>query len=153
MATVAEGLLTAEEFRQLPDDGVPKELVRGNVVPMNVPYPRHGQICGKLIRLLCRFLGAHDVGQLLSNDSAVVTEHAPDTVRGADVAFFSYSRLPPGPLPQRYLEIVPDLVFEVCSPSDRWREVLAKAIEYLDAGVTTVCVLDPTEQTVHVYKQ
>src|SRR6266542_3658010 len=102
MAT-AEALLTAEEYYWLPDNGQPTELVRGRVVPVNMPYPRHGQICGKVMRLLGSFLDRHDVGHLLSNDSGVVTERGPDTVRGPDVAFYSYARVPRGPLPQGYL--------------------------------------------------
>jgi Uma2 family endonuclease len=151
MATVAGTLLTAEDFRQLADDGVPKELVRGKVVPMNLPAPRHGQICVKIVRVLARYLDFHDIGHLLSNDPGVVTEHNPDTVRGGDVVFYSYNRVPAGPLPDCYLGAVPELVFEVCSPTDRWQKVRAKAMEYLDAGVTTVCVLDPTRQSVHAY--
>ncbi len=151
MATVTETLLTAEEFRQLPDDGVPKELVRGKVVPMNLPAPRHGQICVKIVRLLSRYLDANDVGHLVSNDSGVVTRHDPDSVRGVDVAFYSFERVPRGPFPEGYIAAVPELVFEVLSPTDGWREVRSKAMEYLDAGVTTVCVLDPTGQAVYVY--
>jgi Uma2 family endonuclease len=151
MATVADTLLTAEEFGRLPDDGVPKELVRGKVVPMNVPAPRHGYICGKIVGLLYPFVTERQLGRLMSNDSGVVTEHNPDTVRGADAAFFSFARLPPGPIPEGYLEVVPELVFEVRSPTDRWREIRAKVAEYLDAGVITVCVLDPARQAVHAY--
>jgi Uma2 family endonuclease len=151
MATVVEGLLTAEEFGRLPDDGMPKELVRGKVVPMNLPAPRHGQVCGKITRILGRFLDTRDIGHLFPNDSGVVTERNPDTVRGADVAFYSYNRLPPGPVVQGYLAVVPELVFEVRSPTDRWRDVLAKAVEYLDAGVTTVCVFDPMQESIHVF--
>jgi Uma2 family endonuclease len=151
MATVAERLLTAEEFRRLPDDGVRRELVRGRVVRMNVPAPRHGQICGKVLRILGRFLDAHDLGHLVSNDSGVLTGRDPDTVRGTDVAFFSYQRVPRGPFPEGYLSVVPELVFEVRSPTDRWAEVVAKAGEYLAAGVGVVCVLDPGTQTAHVY--
>ena len=33
-AAIREALLTAEEFRRLPDDGRPKELKRGRVVFM-----------------------------------------------------------------------------------------------------------------------
>ena len=40
MAT-AEALLTAEEYYLLPDDGQPTELVRGRVVPVNMPSPSH----------------------------------------------------------------------------------------------------------------
>ena len=43
-AATAEKLLTAEEFLLLPDEGVPKELVRGRVIPLAVSTPRHGQV-------------------------------------------------------------------------------------------------------------
>ena len=85
--------------------------------------------------------------------SGVVTEHDPDTVRGADVAFYSYARVPPGPLPANYLEAVPELVFEVRSPTDRWAKVLRKVSEYLDAGVAVVCVLDQISETVQVFRE
>jgi Uma2 family endonuclease len=151
MATVAEKLLTAEEYRLLPDNGQPTELIRGRIVPMNMPAPRHGYICGKIMRFLGKYLDEHDVGRIMCNDSGVVTERDPDTVRGADVAYYSYSRLPRGPFPEGYLDVVPELVFEVRSPSDRWRDVLAKVLEYLDAGVTLVCVLDPGTEIARVY--
>jgi len=88
----------------------------------------------------------------VSNDSGIITERDPDTVRGADVAFYSYGRIPRGPLPPGYLPVPPELVFEVRSPTDRWRDVLAKVVEYLDAGVSVVCVLDPGTETVLLYR-
>lgn len=151
MAT-AEALLTAEEYGLLPDNGQPTELVRGRVVPMNMPFPRHGEICSRIDRLVGSFVEAHDLGRVVCNDSGVITGRDPDTVRGADVAFYSYARVPRGPLPERqYLPVAPELVFEVRSPGDRWRDILAKVVEYLDAGVIAVCVLDPVPQTAHLY--
>ena len=38
-------LLTAEQFAERPDPGYPEELVRGRIVPMPMPKPRHGEIC------------------------------------------------------------------------------------------------------------
>src|SRR5262249_46297956 len=122
MATVETRLLTAAEYLELPDDGRYTELVRGEIVEMNLPTPRHGEICVQTSYLLRRYLEDYPVGRVVSNDSAVVTEHDPDTVRGADVAFYSYQKIPPGPLPQGYLKVVPELVFEVRSPTDRWAE-------------------------------
>jgi Uma2 family endonuclease len=145
MSTVTTPLLTAEEYGMLPDDGTATELVRGRVVTMNMPYPRHGEICIQVGYLLRRFLEDHPLGRVTSNDSGVITERGPDTVRGADVAFWSYALIPRGPMPQRYLDVVPELVFEVRSPTDRRGQVLAKVAEYLEAGVKLVCVLD--EQT------
>lgn len=153
MATaVIETLLTAEEFRRLPDDGTPKELKRGRVILMNLPTPRHGQICGQVYYLLRQHLEDHPLGHLVSNDSGIITEHDPDTVRGADVAFYSYNRVPPGPMPQGYLSVVPELVFEIRSSGDRWGRILAKVSEYLEAGVTVVCVLDQMTERCHVYR-
>lgn len=150
--TVEEVLLTADEFLRLPSDGRPKELVRGRVVYMNVPAPRHGQICSKVDRLVGNFAEEHNRGHVVVNDSGVRTERGPDTVRGADVAFYSYSRVPPGPFPQGYLPVVPELIFEVRSPTDRWSAILAKVAEYLEAGVTVVCVLDQMTARCHVYR-
>src|SRR5262249_24724663 len=108
MAT-AEALITAEEYRRLPDNGQPTELVRGRIVPLNMPTPRHGHICAETVYHLRRFLEDQDLGRVVSNDSGIVTERDPDTVRGADVAFYSYARVPKGPWPKGYLGVVPEL--------------------------------------------
>ncbi|MFO0890581.1 MAG: Uma2 family endonuclease [Isosphaeraceae bacterium] len=150
MATV-EALLTAEEFGNRPDPGYPEELVRGRVITMPPPKPRHGKICGQAYYLLRLHADQHDLGQLLSNDSGVITERDPDTVRGADVAFYSYKRLPKGPIPPGYLAVAPDLIVEVRSPDDRWQHLLKRVNEYLAVGVTCVIVLDPEPRTAHVF--
>lgn len=137
-------LLTAEEYGRRPGSACPDELVEGKVVPMAVPKRRHGQICSKAVRIFGNFSDEHNLGHVLSNDAGVITRRNPDTVRGPDVAFYSYSRLPKGPLPQSYGPEVPELVVEVRSPSDR---CLAKVAEYLAAGVLAVLVLDEESQT------
>ncbi len=119
---------------------------------MNRPTPRHGQICNEVAWLLNSYVRPNQLGEIVINDAGVITERDPDTMRGADVAFYSKARFGPGRLPDGYLDKVPDLVFEVLSDSDRWAATLAKVAEYLDAGVTTVCILDPTDETAYVYQ-
>src|SRR5271155_2912612 len=92
-------LLTAEEFAERPDPGYPEELVRGRIVPMSMPKPRHGEICGNAVLILGSCAREHALGRVLSNDTGVITERGPDTVRGADVSFYSFARVPKGPLP------------------------------------------------------
>src|SRR5690606_22588765 len=75
----------------------------------------------------------------------------PDTVRGADLWYISYDKVPPGPLPSHYLTVAPEIVFEVLSPTDRPAYTFRKIAEYLDAGVAAVCVLDPPNETVRLY--
>jgi Uma2 family endonuclease len=144
--------LSAEEYLRLPDNGQPTELVRGEVVTMNLPTPRHGQICLKVGRLVGNFAEERHLGHVVSNDSGIRTEHDPDTVRGADIAFYSYDCVPPGPFPQGYLDVVPELVFEVRSTTDRWQRILGKMSEYLAAGVKVVCILDEQTHRAHVYR-
>jgi Uma2 family endonuclease len=150
MATV-EMLLTAEQYACLPDGGLPTELIRGRIFTLNIPYPRHGEICAKVTRIIGDFADKNERGHVLCNGSGVITEREPDTVRGADIAFYSYAKVPRGPLPPGYLLVPPDAVFEVRSPDDGWKKVLAKVSEYLNAGVPVVCVLDDDPPTIYVY--
>jgi len=152
MATVTT-LMTAEEYAQLPDIGQPSELVRGRLILMNLPYPRHGEICLNVGATLREFVKKNRLGRIIGNDSGIITERDPDTVRGPDVAYYSYNRVPQGTLPLHYLDAAPELAFEVLSPSDRWSDVLAKVAEYLAAGVCEVCVLDPASETAQVFCQ
>jgi Uma2 family endonuclease len=146
MATI-ESLLTAEQLAALPDDGRYTELVRGRIVDVNPPAFWHGYICARLGRFVGNFVDEHDLGWVVGNDSGVITERDPDTVRGADLAFYSFQRIPKGAMPKKgYPNVRPELVFEVRSPGDTWAELLAKAAEYLKAGVVIVCLIDPVAQ-------
>lgn len=98
-------LLTLEEFSKLPGDDRPSELVKGRVVQSPYLTLRHGLICSQIGYVLFRFLEVHQLGQVLGSITGVITEHDPDTVRGADVAFYSYVRVPKGPLPNEWLSI------------------------------------------------
>jgi Uma2 family endonuclease len=151
MSTTAATLMTAEEFRLLPDNGRPLELVKGVPIEMSLPTPRHGEVCVNTSYLVRRFLDDHPLGRVVGNDAAVITRRGPDTVRGADVAYYSYQRVPRGPLPIGYLDVAPDLAFEVRSPSDRWPAIQEKVGEYLTSGVTLVCVLDEETMTAYLY--
>ena len=149
--TVPQTMLTAEEFAERPDPGHPEELVRGRIAIMPPPRPRHGHLCNKVGRLLGNFAEAHQLGWVFNNDSGVITERAPDTVRGAAAAFYSYARLPKDNLPDHYPEVAPELVVEVRSPSERWARLLAKVAEYLEVGVLMVVVLDDEQRSAHVF--
>jgi len=152
MATVTEKLLTAEEYAQMPDLGYRTELYRGKVIKMPPPGSRHGQICSKIVRVLGNYVDNSDLGHILCNDSGVITERDPDSVRGADVSFFSFARLPKGPLPDDYPSVAPELVFEVLSPNDRWQKVLVKIAEYLSIGVSIVCIVEPRTSKIYLYR-
>lgn len=136
--------VTLEDYRRMDRSDRPTELVRGKVIELDYPTPYHGWVCSNVNGILRAFVRANKLGRVMGNYSGIITESEPDTLRGADVAFYSFNRLPPGPFSRdEYLAVVPEFIVEVLSPSDRWSRVFAKVTEYLNAGVTAVCVLDP----------
>lgn len=151
MSTVAKPWVTLHAFQQLPEpsDGSRLELVRGEVVVMPPPRGKHGVCCAKIAYLLMNFVMPRQLGWVTTNDSGVILERNPDTVRGPDLAFWSITRQPV--VPDGYFEIPPDLAVEVLSPTDRRSDVRAKIKDYLFYGVSVVWLVDPETQTVMVY--
>lgn len=136
--------LTAEEFARRPDSNAIEELVRGRVVTSPLPGLRHGYVCATLARVLGDHVAGRDFGRVLSR-TGVVTARSPDSVRGPDVSYYSYARMPKGREPVGYAAVPPELVFEVLCPDDRWVDILTKVAEYLNVDVTAV-VLEPAER-------
>lgn len=143
MSTVAKKLMTVEEFVALPDppDGSMLELDEGEVVVMPSPKGRHGIICLTVGSLVRNHVRANKLGHVASNDSGVILSRGPDVMRGPDVAYYSYERVPA--VPEDYFEIAPDLAVEVVSPDDSYSKLQKKVRQYLKFGVRMVWVIDP----------
>jgi Uma2 family endonuclease len=88
-------------------------------------------------------------GWILAGEAGVYTQRNPDTVRGMDAAFISKMRHPARP--EGFLEVAPELVVEILSPHDRWRDVQDKIEEYFAIGVVQLWLVDPTSRVVYVY--
>ena len=145
-------LITADDFLTWPDEpGCRQELIRGEVVTMTLPGGEHGEIALQIAHLILAHVKPLKLGKVYAAETGFIVERDPDTVRGADVAYYSYARLPKGPLPAGYGPEVPELVIEVRSTSDSWRDILVKVGEYLAAGVLKVIVLDPRSRKAHIY--
>lgn len=153
--TATEQLLTADDFLRQHGGETCVELVRGQVVRYPMPGGPHGYICNNASALITPFVREHGLGRVFSNDTFTRTraKETTSTLRGPDVAFVSYARLPKGPIPEGPLPVSPDMVIEVRSPTDRIPQLSSKASEYLDAGVTVVLVLDPDTESVAVYRE
>lgn len=149
--TPPAALLTAAEFAAR-YAGRHVELIDGIVVEVPVPQQKHGKVCFRAAQAIGNFADTTDSGHVTTNDSFVRTTTDPDRVRGADVCFFSYARLPKGDIPDGLLPVAPDLVVEVRSPSEGWNDVFTKVGEYLTAGVRVVVVLDVPTRSASVYR-
>src|SRR6266478_2095665 len=113
--TTAKNLMTAEEFCEWVDrpENANRwfELVRGEVIELPQPMKPHGAVCGNVAFVLGRYVRQRQKGYVTGNDTGVILERDPDTVRGPDVALFedaqSFEELAPG-----YGEVAPRLAVE-----------------------------------------
>jgi Uma2 family endonuclease len=144
-------LITADEFAAMSFDR-PVELVRGEIVEMTNPGGRHGNICFRLSLKIGAWIETHPEFDAATNDSGILLERNPDTVRGPDLLVIRKSRLPAGQFPKSHLTAPPEVAVEVRSSSDRTSEVLHKVALFLSAGVAEVWVIDPDHRRVIVYR-
>jgi Uma2 family endonuclease len=150
MATAVKPM-TAEQFAQRYADVPFCELVRGEVVELTVGGLRHSRITLRACYLLESWAKASGRGRAFTGEAGLITQRDPDTVRGADVLYYSYSRLPADQEPTGFGTIPPELVIEVVGKGQGWDAMVEKTGEYLAMGVDRAWVLDPESQTLHLF--
>src|SRR6185436_14676935 len=110
----AKAWMTAEEFARTGPETDGYELVRGELVPMPPARRRHGEVCVNVAAILKNYKKSRGKGHVVSNDTGIVTETDPDTVRGVDVAYFAKSSKW-DKKQDKYIDEPPDLAVEVRS--------------------------------------
>lgn len=138
-ATVATRLVTAEEFAELACGDRWLELVRGEVVETAPAFEAHSEIGVNIAAELRSFVKGGQIGRVTSADGGYLIERHPDTLLAPDAAFTRLEKLPE-PV-QAFPEVVPDLVAEVVSSSDRHGQVVQKVGLWRGAGVQVVWVV------------
>lgn len=141
--------ITGEELARMPDLG-PCELVYGEIIPMSPTGWKHCRYVNAIGRFLGNFVYSSGLGEVLDGEVGIYTGRHPDSVRGADVAFISTEQL--GRVQsESYLDVAPELVVEIISPSNTWREMRDKIDEYFRIGVERVWIVEPERRQVLVY--
>src|SRR5689334_14298919 len=117
-----------------------------------MPGFKHGRVAARITSRLSSYVEERDLGHVFSHDTFILLRRDPDLVRGPDLGYVSFGRLPRDQEPGGILAVIPELVVEVRSPSDSWTGLFAKVVEYLQAGVSIVLVLDTETSTASVYR-
>jgi Uma2 family endonuclease len=146
MSSVAQRLMTAEEFWQSANDKH-HELVRGEVVKVMPPGGEHGEIAGALVEFLRRWT-RHGAGGYVAVEAGYILGRSPDIVRGPDVSYVRADRIPPSGRPKAFWTIAPDLAVEIVSPSETIGTVREKVRDFLGAGTPLVWTIHPEEREV-----
>jgi Uma2 family endonuclease len=155
MASATTARMTADEFFEFvhkpENENRWFELVRGEVIELPPPMKIHGRVSVRVGFLLENYVRQRSYGYVTGNDSGVILERDPDTVRGPDLALYedaqSFEELHP-----KYGENPPVLAVEVLSPNDKPGRVINIIFDYLNNGVRVVWLVDPPERTVEVFR-
>jgi Uma2 family endonuclease len=126
------------------------ELIDGVIVPMTPASHEPSRVTMTIGAIVWNHARQHRLGSVLSAEAGFVLFPDRETVLAPDVAFVRAGREPQGEARWHFARLVPDLVVEVLSPSDRDRDMQAKVAMYQEAGVPLIWVVDPRAESVMV---
>jgi len=142
-------LMTAEEFDNYPfEEDKRYELDEGEFIEMCRPAYKHNRVLKNLQYAVDSYFRQHPIGELLISENlyalAPTTRLAPDAAiilgdRSAELA--SATVIP----------IVPEIVAEVLSPSERPGRIHRKLNHYFRAGVKEVWLIDPESRETEIW--
>lgn len=106
------------------------------------------EISSRLIAFLFAWINPRRLGRVFDSAGGFIM---PDTnVKAPDVSFVRAARLRQSP---RYFgELVPDLVVEIKSQSDRIKLIETKVLKFIELGAIVGILIDPDEETVTIYR-
>ena len=137
---------------KLPDNGMRRELILGELREMAPAGDEHGEIAMTIGSHLAQHVKSGSLGRTYAAETGFVITRDPDTVRAPDAAFVRQGVIEATGRLRGFRLGAPDLAVEVISPGDTYTEVHEKVMEWLDAGCRMVVVVDPRRKTVTVYR-
>ena len=153
MSDTAPRLATYDDLLGLAED-VRAEVLAGQIITSPAPLPMHA----RAQRALGRFIG----GPFDDDDGCggpggwwilpeVDVRLAPHDVVRPDVAGWRRERLP-APWNTRPIDVVPDWICEILSPSNAAHDRVTKAKLYAEHGLPHLWLLDPAERVLEVFQ-
>jgi Uma2 family endonuclease len=149
-------LMTSEELLALPDDGVERDLIDGQLQEreMTKRNRRHSRATVRIARFLDAWVDNQMEGQgeVLAGEAAFRLRRDPDTTVGIDIAYISEELSSETPDAAFIIDGVPVLAVEILSPSDTYEGIVEKLEKYLETGVAVVWIVDPAFRCVTVHR-
>ena len=137
--------LSADEYFELADDGFRYELINGVMVMSPSPMLAHQAVVVEFIAQIAIYLREHPVGKVFPDIDVRLDK---DLVYRPDVVFVRSERLRKA---SKRLNVIPDLVVEIISPSSRLLDRREKKLDYERHGVQEYWVVDPEGETFTFY--
>ncbi len=148
-------LMTVEEFLELPEDGISRELIRGQIRErgMTIHNRYHAKVTTKMARFLDEWLDGQPEprGEILTGEAGFRLRGTRDSLVGADLAFVSAALMAETEDGKLIYDGPPVLAVEILSPSDTNKDVVEKVAVYAAAGVI-VWEVNPDFRRVSVHR-
>ncbi len=139
-----------EELPEVVDEQVVPdyyEVVRGQLVEVSPMSFYACEVANNLCDLLNQYLVIHKLGRTrIEQNYAIPLPEDGSRVMRPDLAYVSFDRCPkdrPMSLVGLGLDVIPELVVEVISPTDKAEDVMVKTENYFRGGVSTVWQIYP----------
>lgn len=146
MAVEPKRLLTYEDFLTFPDDGVRREIVKGEVLVTPAPNVRHQTLVLRLASALHDHVSARGGGRAFVSPLDVrLSEH---DIVDPDVIFVAEDRL--SIIKEKFMLGSPSLLIEVVS--DPRTDRVRKRDLYARSGVLEYWIADPDADRVEVHR-
>ncbi|MEC4891878.1 MAG: Uma2 family endonuclease [Oscillatoria sp. PMC 1051.18] len=124
------------------------ELVDGKITIMGLSDYLSEEIIARLITFVNMWVLPRRMGRVTGSSAGF---RLPDgNLRGPDISFVSASRLRRSP--RSFAQIVPDLMVEVKSSTDRIKPIIEKIHRFLELGTTVAILIDPDRHTLTIYR-
>lgn len=150
-------LMTTEELLALPDDGVERWLINGQLRERRDPEMTkrnrfHSHCMTEIATVLNNWVKTRPRprGAVYCGEIGVRLGSNPDITVGVDVAYAPAELVNAQPDDSTLLVGVPTVVVEILSPSNTQEDIEEKLDAYLSAGVPVVWVANPRRRTVTV---
>jgi Uma2 family endonuclease len=157
MATIVESsLMTTEEMLALPENGVERWLIDGELreKPMTVRNRFHSRTMITIGYFLEHWNRQQALprGEVVGGEAGFRLARTPDSTVGVDVAYAPPELVSMEVEATKLFDGPPLLAVEILSPNDTHEEITEKVKKYLASGTKLVWVVDPDAPTVTVYE-
>jgi Uma2 family endonuclease len=152
MPTLAQKSLTLSEFLALPNEDITYELIEGEAVPKMSPKRFHSRVTLALSFLLDEWNQTQEnQGEVGIEWAIALKRQGKDWCPVPDLLYISHQRLQSVPFEDVACTIPPELVIEIISPDQCFSNLSEKAVDYLNAGVNRVWIVDSQVKKVTVF--
>ena len=137
---------TYDDYLKTPDNKR-YELIEGELYMTPSPITSHQRISRKIEFLLEKFVTENDLGEIF--DAPYDVHFDDENVVQPDILFISKDRL--NIIGDKNLQGAPDLVIEILSESNAYRDLIQKKKLYARFGVKEYWIVVPGEKTIDIH--